>query len=383
MRACSRIFSFLMLTGLVWQAQGEISTQVVEELSTEKKNLVQKEEQKRNLLGELYRLTRDMKKIQQEKGHFEVQQIHAKRSIDNLTSMTRQLSNRISLQKQKLRSRLKLLSRQSQSHVLEMMMAKGDPSVRDRAYRVLTRMTERDFVLLKSYQKNILEYERQQKSLRREDLKLTDLKKSVLRKQEALSARQKDRNTILGQIDKDRLLHFAKLQRLRSQMKDQIGTQPEEFKHADWIESALEPSFFEQKGLLEKPVEKFSSISEFGSQLAIHPKVQAKTKGLFFQTVERAPVRTISQGQVVFSGALNDLENAVIVSHGDHYYSVYGSLENIKVKMGEKITKNTVLGEASKSLMFLNSGVYFEIRHFSEAIDPIDWLNMEKKKEHL
>ncbi|HXE43516.1 MAG TPA: M23 family metallopeptidase, partial [Candidatus Baltobacteraceae bacterium] len=82
-------------------------------------------------------------------------------------------------------------------------------------------------------------------------------------------------------------------------------------------------------------------------------------------------IHSIFSGEVAFAGRLPGYDHVVIINHGDHYYSLYAHLDRVTVASGQSVAQGQALASADQDL-------YFEIRHFSDAIDPKPWLNKKR-----
>jgi septal ring factor EnvC (AmiA/AmiB activator) len=65
----------------------------------------------------------------------------------------------------------------------------------------------------------------------------------------------------------------------------------------------------------------------------------------------------------------------VILDHGGSYYSVYGGLGRVDVRVGENAPENARLGVLGSSGAF-PAVLYFEIRHRADTVDPGPWLGL-------
>ena len=64
----------------------------------------------------------------------------------------------------------------------------------------------------------------------------------------------------------------------------------------------------------------------------------------------------------------------VIISHGGGFYTIYGQLDDILVKVKGKVSVSQSVGEIGGSG---DNILYFEIRADNEPLNPLEWL---KKK---
>jgi len=88
-------------------------------------------------------------------------------------------------------------------------------------------------------------------------------------------------------------------------------------------------------------------------------------------------VRAISGGQVIFAGWLRGFGLVAILEHGDGYMSLYGYNESLYADPGDWVEGGEVIGsvgtQATPSQGQRPGGLYFEIRHLGQALDPADW----------
>lgn len=86
------------------------------------------------------------------------------------------------------------------------------------------------------------------------------------------------------------------------------------------------------------------------------------------------PVKSVSAGTVAYAGTMGTYGNTVILEHGGGDYSVYGSLAEISVRKGARISKGQVLGTVGISDPAIGPHLHFEIRRGGPAVDPTEWL---------
>jgi septal ring factor EnvC (AmiA/AmiB activator) len=97
-------------------------------------------------------------------------------------------------------------------------------------------------------------------------------------------------------------------------------------------------------------------------------------KGLFYAAPQSTSIHAVFDGKVVFADQLPGYGRTLIVDHGDNYYSVYAFAQLLKVQAGAQIHEGAVLGLSGKGSPLFGPGLYFEIRHFTDAIDPRPWI---------
>jgi septal ring factor EnvC (AmiA/AmiB activator) len=97
--------------------------------------------------------------------------------------------------------------------------------------------------------------------------------------------------------------------------------------------------------------------------------------GLELQAIPGATARSVAAGRVAFADVYDDYGLTVILDHGGSYYSVYGGLGRIDVRVGENAPENARLGALGGSGA-LPAVLYFEIRHRADTVDPGPWLGL-------
>ncbi|MBA3646237.1 MAG: peptidoglycan DD-metalloendopeptidase family protein [Gemmatimonadaceae bacterium] len=96
--------------------------------------------------------------------------------------------------------------------------------------------------------------------------------------------------------------------------------------------------------------------------------------GLGISAAAGTPVKSVSIGTVAYAGLMGTYGNTVILEHGGGDYSVYGSLSQIEVRKGARVTKGQILGTVGTSDPQLGPHLHFEIRRGGPAVDPTEWL---------
>ena len=94
--------------------------------------------------------------------------------------------------------------------------------------------------------------------------------------------------------------------------------------------------------------------------------------GVLLDAEPGAMVRSIYHGRVAFSDWLPNFGLLMIVDHGAGYLSVYGHNEVLLRESGEWVAPGDVLAQVGSDGG--RAGLYFELRHNGDAIDPGAWM---------
>jgi len=96
-------------------------------------------------------------------------------------------------------------------------------------------------------------------------------------------------------------------------------------------------------------------------------------RGIFIRATA-GDVKAVAAGTVVFADWLRGFGNLVIVDHGDNYLSVYGNNEAVLKSVGAAVRAGEVIASIGASGGASESGLYFELRHQGQALDPLKWV---------
>lgn len=97
-------------------------------------------------------------------------------------------------------------------------------------------------------------------------------------------------------------------------------------------------------------------------------------RGLFIRAAQGTPVKAIAAGQVVFAEWLRGFGNLLIVDHGEGYMSLYSNNESLYKQVGDRVQPGDTLATVGNSGGQPDTGLYFEMRHQSRPINPLQWV---------
>jgi septal ring factor EnvC (AmiA/AmiB activator) len=170
------------------------------------------------------------------------------------------------------------------------------------------------------------------------------------------------------QRDENRLAQLVdKLSRMLAQPKGK-GL----FSNNNLPDNRFDGSPFEQlKGKLALPVKGVVS-NKFGST---RPDSTVLWKGLFLRAAAKQPVKAVAAGRVVFADWLRGFGNLLILDHGKGYMSLYGNNETLYKQVGDVLRGGDTIAAVGNSGGNEESGLYFELRHEGQPMDPMKWIS--------
>ena len=236
----------------------------------------------------------------------------------------------------------------------------------DQMMRFNSYITQTTLELLNDYENSISDL----KINERETLNLGEnIQKTIKEKNQSLKTLQKqakERLTLIYKIEeakKDKELRYQQLRLERKTLEKLV-----------------------QEILPEQPDEEESDLPDFETPL-IAPligKISRRfgekkeddilaSQGVEISAPAGTPVQAIHTGEVVFSDWLRGFGLLLIVDHGNNYMSLYGNAEALLKTKGDQVESGELIAEAGNSGARKESGIYFEIRHRGQPIDPEPW----------
>lgn len=199
------------------------------------------------------------------------------------------------------------------------------------------------------------------------------------REAERLAALEEQRQQSLKKAQADQkkaLARLAQLARSEARLNDVIASFETARKRAASRPNARPsaPSSIRTSdyGSLDWPVDG-AIIYRFGR--VVNPNnTTTRWNGIGIEAASGAAVKSVSGGEVVLADVMGTYGNTIIIQHGGGDYSVYGSLSDMSVSKGARITKGQVIGRIGATDPSLPPHLHFEIRHGGPAVDPLDWL---------
>jgi septal ring factor EnvC (AmiA/AmiB activator) len=128
--------------------------------------------------------------------------------------------------------------------------------------------------------------------------------------------------------------------------------------------------FAQLRGQIGFPV-RGELVGRFGAQRA---QGGTRWRGVFIRARGGDDVVAVAAGEVVFSDWLRGYGNLIILDHGDDYLTIYGNNDALFKTVGERVGGGVPIASVGASGSGQESGLYFEIRHKGEPVDPMLWI---------
>jgi septal ring factor EnvC (AmiA/AmiB activator) len=335
-----------------------IWTPAVRQIESTRAEISEDEKHQREALSHLFSINQKIKEIAKQQGNISQQVLSHEADVRVLAQEVQVLEHRKDDQTALLSKRLRQLYQSTRdTKGFQWLFSARTPLELERNHRFLRYMIDSDHDRLRNYLVSLNELKNKRSHLKLAVAKLIRIQRQGQAKETELGQTLKEKSRYISEIKKSKDVKLSQLKSLRSQ-------------HSE-LNDLFSYAFFEKKGALLTPVDA-PITREYGTYVDPRYRFRLTHKGIFYSGSKR-PVRAVFKGRVVFAGSLPGYGRAVILDHGDNYHSVYGFAAKVRVKVGMEVSEGEVLGSSGEMSPLFGPGLYFEIRHFTDAVDPRPW----------
>ena len=247
----------------------------------------------------------------------------------------------------------------------------GDQSPQDVARNLAYFQT-----LIEAQQKTITEYElgleavaqnrsriAQAGTALREQAEATEATKITLTDQRAM--RQTTLALISQQVQDDEQ-RLSALERDEARLNALLG-------ELESIAAAAPPEarmpFVDSQGTLAMPV-----AGTLKNRYGARRNADIRWRGWLISADEGEPVRAVHGGDIIYADWLRGQGLLMVVDHGEGWLSLYAQNHSLLRGVGDRVSAGEIIAKAGASGGSETSGLYFEIRHRGEPVDPGKWI---------
>ncbi|XOF32388.1 MAG: murein hydrolase activator EnvC family protein [Candidatus Electrothrix sp. YB6] len=130
------------------------------------------------------------------------------------------------------------------------------------------------------------------------------------------------------------------------------------------------------KGHLASPVTG-TVLHRFGDIVQTGLRRGESLNGITVDIDPDTPVYAVYKGEVAYADYKRGYGNTVIIDHGGNYFTVTARLDEIFVHAGDKVKQDQKIGTSGDIATLYEPGLYFEIRHGTTPLDPLEWLDID------
>ncbi len=288
--------------------------------------------------------------------------------LQRLTAATQQLEHQRQLYRRLIAHRIVTLYRMGRAYVLKLLLSLHNARRFLQASSYAGIMARMDQMILRRYMTTLRQLQRQHRQLQQLQAAYQQQMRTYQAQQRRLRAVRRRREVYLAELRRRGRMYQRALdelnlasQRIRSLMR----------------ESDFSPilDIRKFKGLLNWPVIG-KVIRPFGRIRLPQTGTYILSRGISIAVPEGTPVRAVFDGKVRFAGWYTGYGKLVILDHGHEVYTLYAHNREIRVRVGQIVAKGAIIAISGQTASLQGPVVYFEIRRYARAENPLDWLRV-------
>jgi septal ring factor EnvC (AmiA/AmiB activator) len=324
--------------------------------------------QEKTLLVELRKLEVERRIKAEEVAGAEARLKETKAQLDATVARAAALNSAAASERPDVEARLVQIYKLGRAGYWRLLLDVDDVQSMGRAYRTAAAMTRLDRERIQQHQRTLDALAKERAALEARARETTALQKKAVAARAALDRAVAARTALVESIDARRDLNAqltgelqAAQQKLQASLAQLGAGRP-----AAAVSLPIRPF----RGALPWPAAGIV-VSRFGT--APGGGRGTARSGIEISLGEGRPVRSVHDGTVVFADQFTGYGNLVIVEHGDNAYSLYGHLDSLEVKRGDRVDAQSRVGVSGRNPSG-NPALYFELRIDSKPVDPLQWL---------
>ena len=292
------------------------------------------------------------------------------------------LSKRITVMEQQVSrhrkariQRLRTIYKEGSLFPIKVLFASGDFNDLLQRIRYMKIVADYDGALFQKYNKQFDALNQKKEILLQAREKLLMLQGSVASKRLEIEKEKSERQVFLKRLKKEiRTNKKIQEEQLRSteDLNRIIARLEQKLTQGEGLD------IIDKKGWLPIPVSgRF--LNKFGRKRDKRYDTYIVYNGVNIQSSRGTPVRSVFEGNVLYTGALEGYGNLIILGHGKDYHTLYGHLDEIIATVGKRVRPGQIIGRTGDTGSLVGEALYFEIRYKGKPIEPTAWFQRPKK----
>lgn len=384
-RSLSLLLTLLLCSTPLWAAPKKAPQKDLTELRARidrlKKEIDSAEENKADVLDELKQSEQAISKLNRGLHDLAEDRRDASDTLHEAQQESRSVRARIQSQQALLSKLLVQQYMNGSQDTMRLILNQQNPNEIARQVEYYGYLSRSRATLIASLRQNLQQAETAENTVKEKHAEILQIEARQLSERRALQQEANNRKRTLTRLERkisDRRKQVAQLERDERRLTRLVErlartVAADKAARKGRRASSAGPDFTQYKGRLKLPVDGELS-NRFGSRRS---DTGTSWKGLFIRAASGSPVRALGPGQVVFADWLRGFGNLIIVDHGDGYMSLYGNNEALLKQEGDSVKAGESIANVGNSGGNPESGLYFEVRYQSRAIDPLQWVGQQ------
>ncbi len=343
--------------------------------------------------------------------NLQAEQQKAQAALQTLMNEIEALNRQVEQQKQSLSRFLRQQYQEGASDRIKLLLSGDNPNRINRDLHYMSYISKTQAKLIAALQASLAEVEQKRQAAQEVKDELEEIAQEEREHKKGLESQKKKRaailaelatklrsqrkeadnlrrdeqllNTLLRKLDEQAKVEQAKQRALaEKQRKERLAQEKAQTgKGADattgkkiLIEQTPElgfndgQAFVRLKGQLRLPV-----LGELLAKFGQKRIDSLNWKGLFIKATEGGDVKAVGAGRVVNAAWMRGFGNLIVLDHGGDFLSVYAGNQAVLKKEGDLVKAGEVIALVGNTFSYDESGLYFEIRHKGQPLDPLSW----------
>ena len=294
-----------------------------------------------------------------------------KNNVSALTKKITQGEKQIYLQQKNLGRRLRTIYKEGDLFSVKLLFSSEDFTDLLRRAKYLDSIMAYDRFIFNNYERELADFYNKKDVLLHAKGQLDLYKNAAITKKKEIVKEKEKKKQFLVRLSKEKqinktlkeeLVHSSKkLNKLISRLENKIT-------HGQGLDIS------DKKGRLLPPV-KGKLLNNFGRERDKIYNTYIVHNGVSIRVRKGAPVRSVFNGKVLYTGTLDGYGNIIIIGHGMYYHSLYGHLDEIISSAGKTVRSGQIIGRSGDSGSVKGEALYFEMRYKGKPIEPTVWLS--------
>lgn len=299
-------------------------------------------------------------------------------ALNQLQQQKADLTQRETTLKSEIRQGLRAAYRLGDSAAVRTMLARSDALETERDLHYLRDLLQPTLQAIASLRQTRLDLAENQKKLDQtraslnDDHDKLDAQLSDWQKQKAqqtqlvakLGDQLNDQSSRLKQLQQQKQALDAQVAAANRRAEQERSSKSAKAKHAAPVETVADQG--DDRSAI--PVNG-REVRRYGESLGLGGM---RSQGIVFSAPPNQPVRAVAGGEVVYADHLKGWGNLVILRHPHNYLSLYAHNRTLTVHTGDQVHAGQIVGYTGQ-IDAQQTGVYFEVRHGNDTINPHHW----------
>ncbi len=369
------LLSFISLPVCFAETAHDEYRKIQKEISKQKKKIEEIKHHESSILFEIENINKQIKQAEEQLKKYKDRLSETESKISKLEAEINNHLKNIQRHKDWLKRKLNAIHRHGNySDTLMLLLTSEDISQLIRTGKYLQYISVYEHNLIENYKNSLQELTEKEKRLHGLKKELENNQKKVKSEEENLAEKKNQKETMLSTVRRQHDSHkrvLKELQDASNRILEIIRESERKEKGKEYVPEGVE--FAKLKGKLPWPVEGKVALP-YGSQKDPQFNTPIFRSGAFIQSISDTYAKAVYTGKVVFAEWFKGYGQLVIINHGDGYHTLYGSLSEIFIKVGDIIKSKQVIGKIGMSGLMNSPGLYFELRYKGKPLDPLQWL---------